>query len=108
MLDGIQPITNTERAARIEKARSLMREQNLGAIYIENGTSIFYFTGKRQVGKAWILPRKGEPAWIDAGCKTPFGKGLLNELADVALPSVDARYVVVCANPGEYWLSKPK
>ena len=66
MLDGIQPITDSERAARIEKARTLMHEQNLGAIYIENGNSVFYFTGKRQVGKAWILQRKGEPAWIDA------------------------------------------
>src|SRR5215471_16271366 len=66
MLDGIQPITDAERAARVEKARSLMHDQNLGAVYIESGTSMFYFAGKRQPGKAWILPRKGEPAWIDA------------------------------------------
>jgi Xaa-Pro dipeptidase len=66
MLDGVQPITDAERAARQEKARALMHDQNLGAIYVENGTTLFYFTGKRQVGRAWILPRKGEPAWLDA------------------------------------------
>jgi len=25
---------------------------------------MFYFTGKRQPGQAWILPAKGEPVWI--------------------------------------------
>jgi Xaa-Pro dipeptidase len=66
MLDGVQPITDGERAARIEKARRLMRESKLDAIYIENGTSVYYFTGKRQVGQAWILPAKGEPTWLAA------------------------------------------
>ncbi|HTS66810.1 MAG TPA: Xaa-Pro peptidase family protein [Candidatus Acidoferrales bacterium] len=66
MLDGIVPITDDERAARVEKARRLMHENKLGAIYLESGTSMFYFTGKRQPGKAWILPAKGAAAWIDA------------------------------------------
>jgi Xaa-Pro dipeptidase len=66
MLDGVQPITDAERAARIEKARRLMHENKLGAIYLENGTSVYYFTGKRQVGQAWILAAKGEPLWLSA------------------------------------------
>ena len=66
MLDGVQPITDGERGARVEKARRLMRESKLDAIYLENGTSMYYFTGKRQVGQAWILPAKGEPAWLAA------------------------------------------
>jgi Xaa-Pro dipeptidase len=66
MLDGVQPITDGEREARREKARRLMRENKLEAIYLENGTSMFYFTGKRQVGQAWILAAKGEPAWLPA------------------------------------------
>jgi Xaa-Pro dipeptidase len=65
-LDGVQPITDAERAARIEKARRLMHENKLGAIYLENGTSVYYFTGKRQVGQAWILAAKGEPLWLSA------------------------------------------
>jgi len=66
MLDGVQPITDAERAARVEKARRLMHEHKVSAIYLESGTSMFYFTGKRQPGQAWILAGKGEPAWVTA------------------------------------------
>ena len=63
MLDGVQPITDAERAARVEKARRLMREHKMSAIYLESGTSMYYFTGKREPGQAWILPLKGEAVW---------------------------------------------
>jgi Xaa-Pro dipeptidase len=66
MLDGVQPITAAERAARIEKARRLMREHKMSAIYLESGTSMYYFTGKREPGQGWILPAKGEPVWTGA------------------------------------------
>ena len=66
MLDGVQPITNQERAARVEKARRLMREHKMSAIYLESGTSMYYFTGKREPGQAWILPLKGEAVWSAA------------------------------------------
>src|SRR5262249_14744517 len=66
MLDGVLPITDVERAERVEKARRLMTENKLGAIYLESGTSMYYFTGKRQPGQAWILPAKGEPVWVAA------------------------------------------
>jgi Xaa-Pro dipeptidase len=66
MLDGVQPITNQERAARIEKARRLMRDHKMSAIYLESGTSMYYFTGKREPGQAWILPAKAEPVWTAA------------------------------------------
>ena len=66
MSDGAPPITDGERAGRVERARRLMRDNRLDAIYLENGTSMYYFTGKRQVGQAWILPGKGEPVWLEA------------------------------------------
>ena len=66
MLDGVKPITDDERKGRIEKARRLMKENKLEAIYLESGTSMFYYTGKRQPGQAWILAAKGEPLWIAA------------------------------------------
>ena len=47
MTDGIVPITDDERAARIEKARRLMAENRIDAIFIEGGSSLFYFTGVR-------------------------------------------------------------
>jgi Xaa-Pro dipeptidase len=68
MTDGIQPITEQERHARIEKARRLMRENKLGAIFMEGGSSLFYFTGTRWNATdrtfGLVLPAAGEPAWI--------------------------------------------
>jgi Xaa-Pro dipeptidase len=64
MTAGIQPITNDERKARIEKARALMRENKLGAILCEGGSTLYYYTGARYNGGLWILPVRGEPAWI--------------------------------------------
>jgi Xaa-Pro dipeptidase len=66
MLDGVQPITDAERAARVEKARRLMRDHKMSAIYLESGTSMYYFTARREPGQAWILPLKGEAVWIPA------------------------------------------
>ena len=40
-----KPITVEERADRQEKARRLMRENNLSAILLGQGTSLAYFTG---------------------------------------------------------------
>ena len=65
MLDGVQPIADGERAARVEKARRLMRENKIDAVIFEPGSSLFYFSGKRGGSAAWILPAKGEPAWIE-------------------------------------------
>jgi Xaa-Pro dipeptidase len=68
MTAGIQPISAGERQDRIEKARRLMRDNQLGAIVMESGSSMFYFTGVRRPADdrlfALVLPAKGEPAWI--------------------------------------------
>ena len=64
MTAGVQPITDEERRGRIEKARRLMHENKLGAIVMESGTSLFYFTGTRTVAGLWVLPAKGEAEWI--------------------------------------------
>ena len=45
MTGDITPITLEERLARIEKARQLMVENQLDAIYLEPGSGLFYFTG---------------------------------------------------------------
>jgi Xaa-Pro dipeptidase len=68
MTIGIQPITDDERRARMEKARRLMRANNLGGIFLEGGSSMFYFTGTRWGGSertfGLVLPARGEPAWM--------------------------------------------
>jgi Xaa-Pro dipeptidase len=66
MLDGVQPITDAERAARIEKARRLMRDNQIGAILCQGGSSLYYYTGVRaNSATTWVLPAKGEPASFD-------------------------------------------
>lgn len=41
----IKPITNEERAQRIENARKLMAENGIDALLFEGGTNLSYFTG---------------------------------------------------------------
>jgi Xaa-Pro dipeptidase len=67
-LGGIEPITDEERKGRIETAKRLMRENGLGAVYLESGSSLFYYTGVRWGRSermfAMVIPANGEPAWI--------------------------------------------
>jgi Xaa-Pro dipeptidase len=68
MTDGIQPITGGERRERMDKARRLMVENSIGAVFLEGGSSLFYFTGvrwgrsERTFGA--VLPARGELAWV--------------------------------------------
>jgi Xaa-Pro dipeptidase len=63
-----KPITIEERAGRQEKARQLMRDNNLSAILLTPGTSLAYFTGIRWEGGerlfAMVLPAKGEAFYV--------------------------------------------
>lgn len=65
------PITTAERLNRLEKARKLMAEHGLGAILVEAGASLDYFTGvqwwrsERLTGA--IIPVEGDPIIV-----TPF------------------------------------
>ncbi len=63
-----KPITIEERVERQEKARRLMRENDLSAILLAQGTSLAYFTGIRWEGGerlfAMVLPAKGEAFYV--------------------------------------------
>jgi Xaa-Pro dipeptidase len=68
MTAGIAPITAEERHARIEQARRLMRDRSLDAMFLEPGSSLFYYTGVRW-GRSErtfgvVIPVRGEPAWF--------------------------------------------
>jgi Xaa-Pro dipeptidase len=67
MTAGVQPIGAEERRARIEKARRLMRESKISAIVVESGSTLFYYTGIRQITGAWILRASGDPVWVVTG-----------------------------------------
>jgi Xaa-Pro dipeptidase len=68
MTTGVVPITADERHARIEQARRLMRDRGLDAMFLESGSSLFYYTGVRW-GRSErlfgaVIPVRGEPAWV--------------------------------------------
>lgn len=65
MTGGVQPITDGERSARIEKARRLMNEHKIAAVVMESGSSMYYFTGTRLSGDGvLVLPQRGESIWL--------------------------------------------
>jgi Xaa-Pro dipeptidase len=68
MTGGVSPISDDERRTRIEKARGLMPANGLGAILLEPGPSLEYFTGikwgRSERLFACVLPRRGDPAYI--------------------------------------------
>jgi Xaa-Pro dipeptidase len=68
MTDDVVPISMDERRARIEKARQLMRTNKIDAIYVEPGSSMFYYTGMRwgtsERMLALVIPARGELAWV--------------------------------------------
>jgi Xaa-Pro dipeptidase len=68
MVGGITKITDTERMARMEKARRLMVENGLDAIVMEPGSTLTYYTDVRWWASerlfALILPARGALAWI--------------------------------------------
>jgi Xaa-Pro dipeptidase len=87
MTDGIVPITGEERTARIERARRLMAENRLDAIYLEGGSSMFYFTGVRwglsERPFVGVIPAKGEPAWVCPAFEEARARELVKGAADV-------------------------
>jgi Xaa-Pro dipeptidase len=66
-----RPIDAAERASRLERAQALMRALGIGAVLVEPGSSLIYFTGVRwgrsERLTAAILPVEGEPCVV-----TPF------------------------------------
>jgi len=65
------PISRAERAARVERAQKLMKEHGIGAVLIEPGASLIYFTGiqwhRSERLTCAILPAEGEACIV-----TPF------------------------------------
>ena len=45
MRDRVRPIAMSERQARLERARELMRQHKLDALLLTGGSSLYYFSG---------------------------------------------------------------
>jgi Xaa-Pro dipeptidase len=60
-----KPISVEERQGRLEKARKLMRDQGVGALLVESGSSLDYFTGvnwhRSERTTAAVIPVNGDP-----------------------------------------------
>lgn len=83
------PISDDERRARIEKARRLMAENGIGAMFLEGGTSMFYFTGVRWGNSertfGVVIPTTGELAWITPAFEEQRARELIKFSTDVRI-----------------------
>jgi Xaa-Pro aminopeptidase len=83
MTGGVVPISSDERRARLERARRLMTDNRIGAIVLEGGSSMFYFTGVRwglsERPFVTVIPAKGDLAWVGPG----FEEARARELIEV-------------------------
>jgi Xaa-Pro dipeptidase len=81
MTAGIVPIADDERRARIAKAQRLMEEQKIDAIFMEGGTSCFYFVGMRwgQSERTFgvVIPAKGPIAYVCPGFEDDRARELI-------------------------------
>ncbi len=99
--DTIPRIDRAERAARIVKAQELMRANSIGAILIEPGSSLDYFTGV----KWWrseritcaVIPAEGTPCIVTPFFEEPSIRETLNVPAEVRVWQEDERAISVVA-----------
>ena len=89
MTGEVKPISKDERAARLAKAQDLMAKNKIGAIYLEGGSSLFYFTGVRwglsERPFVCVIPQKGEPAWVCPGFEEERARELVGKTAEVRI-----------------------
>jgi len=80
-------ITDDERRARIEKARRLMTDNGIAAMFLEGGTSMFYYTGVRWGNSertfGVVIPAKGELAWVTPAFEEQRARELIKFSNDV-------------------------
>ena len=99
-LPPVPPITEAERRGRIEKARRLMSENGIDALFLEGGTSMFYFTGVRWGNSertfGVVIPAKGELAWVTPGFEESRARELIKFSNDVRVWQEDeSPYAVI-------------
>jgi Xaa-Pro dipeptidase len=81
MTDGIVPIADDERRARIAKAQKLMAEQKIDGIFMEGTTSCFYFAnmrwGQSERTFGLVIPAKGDVAYVCPGFEEDRARELI-------------------------------
>jgi Xaa-Pro dipeptidase len=87
MTRGMVPIDAAERKARIARAQALMKAKGIGAVLIEPGSSMIYFTGvnwhRSERLTAAVLPVEGEPCIVTPFFEEPSVRQTLGVPAEV-------------------------
>ncbi|QCB56847.1 aminopeptidase P family protein [Sphingopyxis sp. PAMC25046] len=100
------PIGKAERLVRIDKAKELMRANDIGALLIEPGSSLIYFTGvewwRSERLTAAVLTREGEVAVVTPFFEEPSVRESLGVEAEVLTWNEDENPLAAVAA----WLGK--
>ncbi|WP_308814041.1 Xaa-Pro peptidase family protein [Sphingomonas sp. GV3] len=95
------PIGAAERAGRLARAQALMKAAGIGAIVIEPGSSLIYFTGVRwgrsERLTAGIIPVEGEPCIVTPFFEEPSVRESLAVPAEVRVWQEDENPLAVVA-----------
>jgi Xaa-Pro dipeptidase len=87
LTDGIVSIGKAERVTRLAKAQRLMRANNVGAVLIEPGSSLDYFTGvqwwRSERLTCAVIPVEGDPCIVTPFFEEPSVRESLGVPADV-------------------------
>ncbi|EZP49005.1 M24 family metallopeptidase [Sphingomonas sp. RIT328] len=98
---GATPIGADERARRLARAQALMAANGLGAVLIEPGSSMLYFTGVRwgrsERPTLAILPREGAPLIVTPFFEEPSVRQTLAVPAEVRVWQEDGNALAVVA-----------
>ena len=101
MTGDLKPIARAEYLARIDKARALMGQHGVGALLIEPGASMVYFTGvhwgRSERLTAAILPREGDIAIVTPHFEEPSVRESLGVPAEVRVWNEDQDPLVAVA-----------
>jgi Xaa-Pro dipeptidase len=75
MTGGAKPISAEERKARVAKLQRLLADQGVGALIVESGTSLDYFTGiqwwRSERTTAAVIPARGEVVIVTPAFEEP-------------------------------------
>lgn len=98
---GTAPIGAEERRARIARAQGLMKANGIGAVLIEPGSSLIYFTGVRW-GRSErltvaVLPVEGDPCIVTPFFEEPSVRQTLGVPAEVRVWQEDEDPLAVVA-----------
>jgi len=98
---GAVPIGREERLARIARAQALMKAEGIGAVLIEPGSSLLYFTGVRwgrsERLTAAILPAEGEPCIVTPFFEEPSVRETLGISAEIRVWQEDENPLALVA-----------